>query len=245
MIQHARRLLLSIGLAFAMTSGSASAPAMAVLYLSHPAELPVCGDRRRREDRRGALRQACRRAAVSRLDHEGDDPVPRLRGAGGRQDRAGRAGGARRAPRPSRPPSPASARARSDHRDAGASTRSANDAAVAMAEKLGGTEQRFATLMTLRAHELGMTSTTTNANGLPDSRNISTARDLAILSRAVMRDYPQYYRCSPPRASTSAARTSATTITCFRSVGVDGLKTASPTPRASTSPSRACATIAA
>jgi len=74
-------------------------------------------------------------------------------------------------------------------------TRSANDAAVAMAEKLGGTEQRFAALMTLRAQELGMTSTTfANAHGLPDSRNISTARDLAILSRAVMRDYPQYYR---------------------------------------------------
>ncbi|PZQ65702.1 MAG: peptidase M15 [Phenylobacterium zucineum] len=74
-------------------------------------------------------------------------------------------------------------------------TRSANDAAVAMAEKLGGTEQRFATLMTLRAQELGMTNTNfANPHGLPDSRNISSARDLAILSRAVMRDYPQYYR---------------------------------------------------
>jgi D-alanyl-D-alanine carboxypeptidase len=74
-------------------------------------------------------------------------------------------------------------------------TRSANDAAVAMAEKLGGTEQRFAALMTLRAQELGMANTTfANAHGLPDSRNITTARDLAILSRAVMRDYPQYYR---------------------------------------------------
>ncbi|TAJ70500.1 MAG: peptidase M15 [Phenylobacterium sp.] len=74
-------------------------------------------------------------------------------------------------------------------------TRSANDAAVAMAEKLGGTEQRFATLMTLRAQELGMVNSHfANAHGLPDSRNISTARDLAILSRAVMRDYPQYYR---------------------------------------------------
>lgn len=74
-------------------------------------------------------------------------------------------------------------------------TRSANDAAVALAEKLGGTEQRFAALMTLRAQELGMTGTNfANAHGLPDSRNISTARDLATLSRAVMRDYPQYYR---------------------------------------------------
>ena len=71
---------------------------------------------------------------------------------------------------------------------------SANDAAMAMAEKLGGTEGRFTALMTLRAQELGMQTTRfVNPNGLPDSRNISSARDLAILSRALMRDYPQYY----------------------------------------------------
>ena len=73
-------------------------------------------------------------------------------------------------------------------------TKSANDMAVAMAEKLGGSEARFAAMMTLRAHELGMRNTRfVNASGLPDSRQISTARDIAILSRAVMRDYPQYY----------------------------------------------------
>jgi D-alanyl-D-alanine carboxypeptidase (penicillin-binding protein 5/6) len=71
---------------------------------------------------------------------------------------------------------------------------SANDAAMAMAEKLGGTEGRFAALMTLRAQELGMQNTRfVNPNGLPDTRNISSARDLAILSRALMRDFPQYY----------------------------------------------------
>jgi D-alanyl-D-alanine carboxypeptidase len=70
----------------------------------------------------------------------------------------------------------------------------ANDIAVAMAEKIGGTETRFAALMTLRGQELGMTNTRfVNASGLPDSRQITTARDLAVLSRAVMRDYPQYY----------------------------------------------------
>jgi D-alanyl-D-alanine carboxypeptidase (penicillin-binding protein 5/6) len=74
-------------------------------------------------------------------------------------------------------------------------TKSANDAAVALAEKLGGTEQRFAALMTLRAQELGMKNTHfANASGLPDSRQMSTARDIAVLSRAVMRDYPQYYK---------------------------------------------------
>lgn len=71
---------------------------------------------------------------------------------------------------------------------------SANDAAMAMAEKLGGSEGRFTSLMTLRAQELGMQSTRfVNPNGLPDSRQISSARDMAILSRALMRDYPQYY----------------------------------------------------
>jgi D-alanyl-D-alanine carboxypeptidase (penicillin-binding protein 5/6) len=77
----------------------------------------------------------------------------------------------------------------------GMATKSANDMAVAMAEKLGGTESRFAALMTLRAQELGMQNTHfANASGLPDSRQLTTARDIAILSRAVMRDYPQYYK---------------------------------------------------
>lgn len=73
--------------------------------------------------------------------------------------------------------------------------KSANDIAVALAETLGGSESRFAAMMTLRAQELGMTNTRfVNASGLPDSRQVSTARDIAILSRAVMRDHPQYYR---------------------------------------------------
>ncbi|WP_184718365.1 serine hydrolase [Caulobacter sp.] len=72
--------------------------------------------------------------------------------------------------------------------------KSANDVAVAMAERLAGSESRFAALMTLRGQELGMRTTRfVNASGLPDSRQISSARDLAILSRATMRDFPQYY----------------------------------------------------
>lgn len=71
---------------------------------------------------------------------------------------------------------------------------SANDIAVAVAERIGGTEQRFAAMMTLRAQELGMTNTRfVNASGLPDSRQLTSARDLAVLSRATMRDFPQYY----------------------------------------------------
>lgn len=73
--------------------------------------------------------------------------------------------------------------------------RSANDMAVAIAEHIGGSEARFTALMTLKAEELGMTQTRyVNANGLPDSRQLTSARDLSILARAVMRDFPQYYR---------------------------------------------------
>jgi D-alanyl-D-alanine carboxypeptidase (penicillin-binding protein 5/6) len=72
--------------------------------------------------------------------------------------------------------------------------KSANDAAQAMAERIAGSDGRFTALMTLRAQELGMHNTRfVNPNGLPDSRQITTARDMAILSRALMRDYPQYY----------------------------------------------------
>ncbi len=72
--------------------------------------------------------------------------------------------------------------------------RSANDAATAVAEHLGGTEAGFARLMTAKAEALGMTRTTfRNANGLPDPKQKTTARDLATLSIALLRDFPQYY----------------------------------------------------
>jgi D-alanyl-D-alanine carboxypeptidase len=71
---------------------------------------------------------------------------------------------------------------------------SANDMAMALAEKIGGSEGRFAAMMTMKAQELGMTrSHFVNPNGLPDSRHITSAHDIAILCRAVLRDYPQYY----------------------------------------------------
>jgi D-alanyl-D-alanine carboxypeptidase len=106
-------------------------------------------------------------------------------------------------------------------------TKSANDAATALAEKLGGTEQRFAALMTLRAQELGMTNSRfVNPHGLPDSRQISTARDLAILSRAVMRDYPQYYKLFSTTAFVWRGQTMRNhNGLLYRMEGVDGLKT--------------------
>src|SRR5258705_11479273 len=65
-------------------------------------------------------------------------------------------------------------------------TKSANDIAVAIAENLAGDEKEFAKLMTLKARALGMNSTTyVNASGLPDDNQITTARDQALLGRAV------------------------------------------------------------
>ena len=107
------------------------------------------------------------------------------------------------------------------------SIQSANDIAVAMAERLGGTESRFGALMTLRAQELGMTqSRFVNASGLPDSRQISSARDLAILSRAVMRDYPQYYAYFGQRQFAYEGRVMNNHNRLLSQMqGVDGLKT--------------------
>ncbi len=73
-------------------------------------------------------------------------------------------------------------------------TKSANDAAAALGEMLGGDEDRFAQMMTLRAHALGMSHTTfRNASGLPDWNQVTTARDMAILARHLIQDFPTYY----------------------------------------------------
>lgn len=72
--------------------------------------------------------------------------------------------------------------------------RSANDVAAVVAEALGGSEAHFAQMMTTKARELGMHTTTfRNASGLPDDGQITTARDMLTLSVRVMQDFPQYY----------------------------------------------------
>ena len=74
-------------------------------------------------------------------------------------------------------------------------TRSANDAAAALGELLGGTEDRFARVMTLRARALGMSQTVfRNASGLPDWDQVTTARDMATLGRRLLFDFPQEYK---------------------------------------------------
>jgi D-alanyl-D-alanine carboxypeptidase len=73
-------------------------------------------------------------------------------------------------------------------------TRSANDAAAVIAENIGGTEDNFGRIMTEQARALGMRNTVfRNASGLPDPYQVSTARDLAILSQRLIRDFPEHY----------------------------------------------------
>lgn len=73
-------------------------------------------------------------------------------------------------------------------------TQSANDAATVLAEGLGGTESNFAFLMTRKAHDLGMSDTVFhNASGLPDPNQITTARDMFRLGKALLKDFPQFY----------------------------------------------------
>ena len=104
---------------------------------------------------------------------------------------------------------------------------SANDMAVAIAEKIGGTASRFADMMTLKAQQLGMTNTRyVNPNGLPDNRQITSAHDIAILARAVLRDYPQYYNFFSQEQFTYRGRTMYNTNHLLGKMpGVDGLKT--------------------
>jgi D-alanyl-D-alanine carboxypeptidase len=72
--------------------------------------------------------------------------------------------------------------------------RSANDAAVVLAEAISGSEWQFAQKMTRKAKELGMTKTVfRNASGLPDSKQVTTAKDMARLLMALERDFPRYY----------------------------------------------------
>lgn len=71
---------------------------------------------------------------------------------------------------------------------------SGNDAAIALAEHLGGSEATFAELMTREAQRLGMrNSQFRNATGLPDENHYTTPRDIALLSRAMIREFPDYY----------------------------------------------------
>ncbi len=106
-------------------------------------------------------------------------------------------------------------------------TKSANDAAVVLAEALGGTESRFAEMMTRKARELGMRHTVyRNASGLPNMEQVTTARDYAMLSRALMRDHARYYPYFSRRNFVYGGRTLANhNHLMSRYEGMDGIKT--------------------
>jgi D-alanyl-D-alanine carboxypeptidase len=104
---------------------------------------------------------------------------------------------------------------------------SANDAAVALAEKVGGSEASFAERMTAMARSLGMARTVFyNASGLPHDGQVTTARDLAVLATALLRDYPNHYPLFNQRSVTIGKRSRGTVNSILGSyAGADGFKT--------------------
>jgi D-alanyl-D-alanine carboxypeptidase len=106
-------------------------------------------------------------------------------------------------------------------------TKSANDVAVVVAEAIGGSEPAFARLMTGKARELGMMGTDYyNASGLPDDRQVTTARDQAILGRAIQDRFPRYYHYFSTGYFTYKGKRMRNHNRLLGSVdGVDGIKT--------------------
>lgn len=106
-------------------------------------------------------------------------------------------------------------------------TRSANDMATALGENLGGSEDRFARMMTAKARALGMTRTTyRNANGLPNTAQMTTARDQARLGIALRQHFPQYYGYFSTRTFNFGKQVIGNHNRLVGTVkGVDGIKT--------------------
>jgi D-alanyl-D-alanine carboxypeptidase len=105
--------------------------------------------------------------------------------------------------------------------------KSANDVAIAVAERIAGSEERFAQLMTRKAHELGMKSTEfRNASGLPDSEQVTTARDIMVLALRLYDQFPSYYPLFATRTFTWRGDTYRNHNTLlFRYRGLEGMKT--------------------
>ena len=109
---------------------------------------------------------------------------------------------------------------------------SGNDACVALAEGIAGSEQNFADMMNEKASEIGMTSTNfTNSSGINDPDNISTVRDIALMSKYLIKNYPNYYELFAEKTFTWD-RTGGEPIKqgnrnplLYKNVGVDGVKT--------------------
>jgi D-alanyl-D-alanine carboxypeptidase len=105
--------------------------------------------------------------------------------------------------------------------------KSANDLAMALAERVGGSESSFVAMMNAKARELGMNRTHfANPTGLPDPNNITTARDIALLSSALLRTYPRYYSYFSARSANYRNQVYANHNNLLgRVLGLDGIKT--------------------
>ena len=109
---------------------------------------------------------------------------------------------------------------------------SGNDACIALAEGIAGSEANFADMMNEKAGEIGMNSTNfTNASGINDPDNISTVRDIALMSKHLIQNYPKYYELFAEKTFTWD-RTGGEPIKqgnrnplLYKNVGVDGVKT--------------------
>ena len=109
---------------------------------------------------------------------------------------------------------------------------SGNDACVALAEGIAGSEENFADMMNEKAGEIGMTSTNfTNSSGINDPDNVSTVRDIALMSKHLIENYPIYYELFAEKTFTWD-RTGGEPIKqgnrnplLYKNVGVDGVKT--------------------
>jgi D-alanyl-D-alanine carboxypeptidase len=108
-----------------------------------------------------------------------------------------------------------------------AAIRSANDSAVTLAEAVGGSESRFAQMMTTRARQIGLrNSTFRNASGLTATGHLSTAEDMALLGRRLFYDFPQYYNLFGRRQIDAFGRDITNTNRLLGSYrGADGIKT--------------------
>lgn len=104
---------------------------------------------------------------------------------------------------------------------------SGNDAAVALAEAIGGSEENFAGMMTNTAHRIGMTrSEFRNASGLPHAGQVTTAHDMAELAMTILDDYPEHYHFFGKRSVTIGGRTQPSVNGILSSYqGADGMKT--------------------
>ena len=109
---------------------------------------------------------------------------------------------------------------------------SGNDACVALAEGLSGTEEDFVTLMNEKAEEIGLLNTNfSNSSGISDADNYSTVRDIAIMSKYLIKNYPEFYEYYKETTFTWD-RTGGDPITqgnrnplLYKNIGVDGIKT--------------------